>query len=124
MKTVCKLQGVKKKNGLVFQNRFEAMMDSPLSRTILAVLGGYVLILLGLFVHDWITTEYPRPPAETPNTARIQHTFAHHAEIDAMRRFNQSPRAEQEAILKNLKNRRSPSPVRGRPHRRLLPPGR
>lgn len=77
-------------------------MNSPLSRMIIAVLGGYVIILLLLSVHEWIGEKYPRPPTESPNTARIQHPYSHQLAVDALQRFSHLSNPEREAILENL----------------------
>jgi hypothetical protein len=37
-------------------------MHSPLARVILAILSGYVLILLLMTAYNWIKTEYPQAP--------------------------------------------------------------
>ncbi len=46
-------------------------MDSPLARVILAILGGYLIILLLLSVYDWISLEYPIRPNRPPSVERI-----------------------------------------------------
>ncbi len=77
-------------------------MDSPLVRVILALLGGYLIILLCLSAYDWIAKEYPRPPDEAPNTARIQHPFDHPTAVDALRQFGRLPQAEKAAMINSL----------------------
>ncbi len=79
-------------------------MNSPLVRVILATVGGYMLILLGLFVHDWYKREYPRPPDEPPSQARIQYLFYHRRAVESLHRFSQLPAPERRAILKNLES--------------------
>lgn len=68
----------------------------------MAVLGGYVIILLLLFIYEWIGEKYPRAPTEPPNTARIQHPYSHQLAVDALQRFSRLSKPEREAILANL----------------------
>ena len=77
-------------------------MDSPLARVILAILGGYLIILLLLSVYDWISKEYPIRPNKPPRTERIQHPVHHEEAIKALQLFSQLPKPEQDAIKKNL----------------------
>jgi hypothetical protein len=79
-------------------------MDSPLARVILATFGGYLLILLFLFVYDWVIEEYPRRPTELINSDRIQHQFHHQEAIDALQLFSRLPKPEKTAIKENLKS--------------------
>ncbi len=79
-------------------------MNSPLTRVILSSLGGYLLILLGLFIHDWYRWEYPRPLDEIPSQARIQHHFSHRRAVDSLRRFSQLPFPECHALVKDLES--------------------
>ena len=83
-------------------------MNSPISRVILSVLAGYVLILLLLTARDWYRREYPRPPAESLVEERIQHPLHHKRALDALDRFGRLPRTEREAIRKNLEERLVP----------------
>ena len=69
-------------------------MDSPLARVILALLGGYLLILLFLSVYDWIVEEYPRRPTKPPSSERIQHPFYHEEVTKALQRFSRLPTRE------------------------------
>ena len=77
-------------------------MDSPLARVILALLGGYLLILLFLSAYDWIVAEYPRRPTKQPSLERIQHPFYHEEVAKALQRFSQLPKPEKAAIKENL----------------------
>lgn len=79
-------------------------MDSPLARVILAVLGGYLIILLLLSVYDWISKEYPIRPNKPPSAERIQHPFHHEEAINALKQFLQLPKPEQDAIKENLES--------------------
>jgi len=79
-------------------------MDSPLARVILALLGGYLIILLVLSVYDWIVEEYPRRPNKPPSSDRIQHPFHHEEVAKALRRFSQLPKSEKTAIKENLES--------------------
>ena len=79
-------------------------MNSPLVRVILATVGGYMLILLGLSVHDWYKREYPRPPDAPLSQARIQYPFYHRRAVDSLRRFSQLPDPERRAIVKSLES--------------------
>lgn len=79
-------------------------MDSPLARVILALLGGYLLILLFLSVYDWIVEEYPRRPAKPTNVERIQHPFYHAEVAKALQRFIRLPESEKEAIKNSLES--------------------
>jgi hypothetical protein len=80
-------------------------MNSPLARVILAIFGGYLLILLFLSVYDWILEEYPRPPAKPPSSERIQHPFYHQEVAKALQRFSRLPESEKEAVKENLESR-------------------
>ena len=73
-------------------------MDSPLARVILALLGGYLIILLFLSVYDWIVEEYPRRPTKPPCIERIQHPFYHEEVAKALQRFSRLPEPEKAAI--------------------------
>lgn len=79
-------------------------MDSPLSRVILAILGGYFIILLLLSVYDWVAKEYPIRPNEPPNEARIQHPEHHKDATEALQLFSQLPKSEKIAIKENLES--------------------
>lgn len=77
-------------------------MDSPLARVILALLGGYIIILILLTAYDWISEEYPRRPAAPQPAERIQHPFYHEEAVNALKRFSGLPATEKAAILENL----------------------
>ncbi|MEJ2727757.1 MAG: hypothetical protein P8185_04455, partial [Deltaproteobacteria bacterium] len=79
-------------------------MNSPLARVILALFGGYLLILLLLSVYDWIREEYPRRPAKPPISERIQHPFYHQEAAKALKRFSRMPKPEKAAIKRNLES--------------------
>ena len=79
-------------------------MDSPLARVILALFGGYLLILLFLSVYDSIVEEYPRRPAKPPSSERIQHPFYHEEVAKALQRFSRLPKPEKAAIKENLES--------------------
>lgn len=79
-------------------------MDSPLARVILAMVGGYVIILLFLSVYDWIAEEYPRRPTKLPSSERIQHPFYHEEAAKALKRFSRLPKPEKAAIKENLES--------------------
>ena len=79
-------------------------MDSPLARVILALLGGYLLILLFLSVYDWIVEEYPRRPTKPPSSERIQHPFYHEEVANVLQRFSRLPKREKAAIKENLES--------------------
>ena len=78
-------------------------MNSPLARAVTAMFGGGLLVLLFLFVYDWIAAEYPMRPAESTNPERIQHPFYHQAATEALERFSRLPEAEKTAIKDSLK---------------------
>ncbi len=80
-------------------------MNSPMSRVILSVLVGYVLILLFLTGRDWYRAEYPRPPAEPAVEERIRYPRDHERAKEALERFRGLPRTERAAILRNLESR-------------------
>jgi hypothetical protein len=77
-------------------------MDSPLARVILALLGGYLIILLFLSVYDWIVEEYPRRPTKPPSSERIHYPFYHQEVANAIERFYRLPESEKAAIQENL----------------------
>ncbi|BBO75617.1 hypothetical protein DSCW_30340 [Desulfosarcina widdelii] len=79
-------------------------MDSPLARVILAVLGGYLLILISLTVFEWIKEEYPQPSARPLNTERIQHPFYHEQAVNALQRFARLSNRERNGIKKSLES--------------------
>jgi hypothetical protein len=79
-------------------------MNSPLARVILALLGGYLIILLFLSVYDWIIEEYPRRPTKLPSSERIQHPFYHEDAAKALKRFSRLPKPEKAAIKENLES--------------------
>jgi hypothetical protein len=79
-------------------------MNSPLSRVILVTLGGYLLILLFLFVYGWILEEYPRRPHEPTKSERIQHQFHHQEAIKALQLFSRLPKSKKNAIKESLKS--------------------
>lgn len=80
----------------------KSSLNSPLTRTLLAVLGGYFTITLMWIVWDWIEAEYPTPPKAPARGAHIQHPFHHRDAIEALRRFSLLPEKEKEAIRENL----------------------
>ena len=79
-------------------------MGSPLARVILAIFGGYLIILLFLCIHDWIVEEYPRRPIKPSSSERIQHPFYHEKVAKALQRFSRLPEPEKAAIKNNLKS--------------------
>jgi hypothetical protein len=79
-------------------------MDSPLARVILAVLGGYLVILIALTVFEWIKEEYPQPSARPPNTERIQHPFYHEQAVNALQRFVRLSNRERNSIKASLES--------------------
>jgi hypothetical protein len=79
-------------------------MNSPLARVILAVLCGYLIILLLLSVYDWVVEEFPRRPAKPPSSARIQHPLHHGKALKALQLFSRMPKPEKDAIRKSLKS--------------------
>jgi hypothetical protein len=79
-------------------------MDSPLARVILAIFGGYLIILLFLSIYDWIVEEYPRRPTQLSNSERIQHPFYHEQAAKALQRFSRLPEPEKAAIKNSLKS--------------------
>ena len=79
-------------------------MNSPLTRVILALFGGYLIILLILSIYDWIAEEYPRRPSKPSSSERIQHPFYHEKVAKALQRFSQLPEPEKAAIKNNLKS--------------------
>jgi len=79
-------------------------MDSPLDRVILALLGGYLIILLFLSVYDWIVEEYPRRPTKPPSSERIQQPFYHEEAVKVLQQFSRLPKSEKAAIRENLES--------------------
>jgi len=79
-------------------------MDSPLARVILAIFCGYLIILLFLSIYDWIVEEYPRRPAKSSSSERIQHPFYHEKAAKALQQFSRLPEPEKAAIKNNLKS--------------------
>ena len=79
-------------------------MDSPLARVILAILGGYLIILIFLSVYDWIVEEYPRRPTKPLSSDRIQRPFYHEEVAKILQRFSRLPKAEKDAIKENLES--------------------
>jgi hypothetical protein len=69
-------------------------MGSPLARVILAIFGGYLIILLFLSIHDWIVEEYPRRPTKPSSSERIQHPFYHEKVARALQLFFRLPEPE------------------------------
>ena len=79
-------------------------MNSPLARVILALFGGYFIILLFLSVYDWIEEEYPRRPTKPPSSERIHYPFYHQEVANALKRFYRLPESEKAVIKKNLES--------------------
>ena len=79
-------------------------MDSPLARVILAILGGYLVILFGMSVYDWVLAEFPTRPNQPPIEKRIQHPIHHEEALRAIKLFSQLPPAEQTAIKASLES--------------------
>jgi hypothetical protein len=79
-------------------------MNSPLARVILALFGGYLIILLFLSVYDWIEEEYPRRPTKPPSSERIQYPFYHQEVATALKHFYRLPESEKADIKKNLES--------------------
>jgi hypothetical protein len=77
-------------------------MDSPLARVILALLGGYLLILLVLTARDWISVEYPMRPDNPPVTTRINHPADHKYAVDALDRLSRLAAPEKAALIDGL----------------------
>jgi len=73
-------------------------MDSPLARVILAVLSGYVIILLLMTAYEWIKAEYPQPPARVEDSGGIRHAFYHARAESAVKRYFQPAPSKREAI--------------------------
>lgn len=79
-------------------------MDSPLARVILALLGGYFIMLFFVTVYDWITEEYPRRPPKSISETRIQHPVHHDKAVNAIQMFLGLPKSEKVSIKKNLES--------------------
>lgn len=79
-------------------------MKSPLVQGILSILIGYLVILLGLIIYDWISKEYPRRPNKPPSIERIQHPIYHEAGVKALRLYLKLSKREKTAIQENLKS--------------------
>jgi len=79
-------------------------MYSPLARVILAIFGGYLIILFSLSIYDWIAEKYPRRPTKPSSSERIHHPFYHEEVAKALQRFSQLPESEKTAIKNNLKS--------------------
>ena len=77
-------------------------MDSPLARVILAVLSGYVIILLLMTAYNWIKAEYPQPPGRIENTTGVRHAFYHAQAEAAVKRYFQLAPSTRETIKENL----------------------
>ena len=77
-------------------------MNSPLARVILALFGGYFIILLFLSVYDWIKEEYPRRPTKPSSSERIHYPFYHQEVANALKQFYRLPESEKADIKKNL----------------------
>jgi len=73
-------------------------MDSPLARVILALLGGYLIILFFLSVYDWMIAEYPQRPTKPPSLERIQQSFYHEEAVKALQQFSKLPKSESKKI--------------------------
>jgi hypothetical protein len=78
-------------------------MDSPLVRTILATLCGYLLIVFILFVRDWYREEFPKPPKEGSGPALTYHPSYRKQAHEPVSRLSQLPDSERRAILQGLK---------------------
>ena len=78
-------------------------MHSPLARVIVALLGGYIIILVLISSYRWISEEFPQRPAQTQKIERIQHTFYHKEALDALHFYHQLPKSERTAVFKKLK---------------------
>ena len=79
-------------------------MNSPLARVILALFGGYFIILLFLSVYDWIEEEYPRRPTKPPSSELIHYPFYHQEVANALKRFYRLPESEKAVIKKSLES--------------------
>lgn len=77
-------------------------MNSPLSRVILAIFCGYLIIMLLLFAYDWILKEYPKRPNPSPIQVNIQHPIHHKKAVKALKLFFQLSKPERAAIKENL----------------------
>lgn len=77
-------------------------MNSPLARVILALLGGYLIILLLISVRGWMVAEYPSRPSKPPRSERIQHPFYHAEALNALHQFAQLPKSQKAAIREDL----------------------
>ena len=75
-----------------------------MARVILAIFGGYLIILLFLSIYDWIVEEYPRRPTKPSSSERIQHPFYHERVAKALQLFSRLPEPEKAAIKNNLKS--------------------
>ena len=79
-------------------------MVSPLTRVILAIFGGYLIILLFLSIYDWVVEEFPRRPTKPPRSERIEHPFYHEEVAKALKRFSRLSETEKAAIKNNLES--------------------
>jgi hypothetical protein len=78
-------------------------MDSPLVRTILATLCGYLLIVFMLFVRDWYREEFPKPQKEPSGPALTYHPMYREQALESLQRWSQLPASERRDILQGLK---------------------
>ena len=79
-------------------------MKSPLALAISAMFGGCLLVLLCLYIYDWIVSEYPQRPAESSSPERIRHPSYHRQATTALQRFSRLPEAEKAAIKDSLES--------------------
>jgi len=75
-----------------------------LVRVILATLGGFLLILIGLSVYEWILEEFPERPIEPANPTRVVHPLYHQTAINALQLFSRLPSLEKTAVKERLKS--------------------
>ena len=71
---------------------------------------GWPLTLLFLIVpYEWIRDAYFPPPLEKPRTDRIQHLGYHPLGLNALRRFSELARPDQNMIIRNLESNLIPT---------------
>lgn len=80
-------------------------MKSPLSRVIVATLGGYIILMLIWFLYDWIREEFPTPPETLEPLERVQHPYHHSRAVKAMEWFFDLSEQQQVQVKTTLTSR-------------------
>lgn len=79
-------------------------MKSPLTWVIITTLGGYLIVMLALFVYEWIEETFPSPQTKPVVEGRIQHPFYNARAVSTVNWFLELPESEKNRLMNQIQS--------------------